>query len=117
MVDAKSLGTMGELKAIDYLEEKGYTIKDINYRNKLGEIDIVGEKDRYIVFIEVKTRRGLKYGRPVESIGYRKMQKIRSVAELYIQSRKTYDRQPRFDVVEVLVKGLELEINHIENAF
>lgn len=117
MVGGKVIGTLGEQLASEHLEKQGHRIKDRNYSNKTGEIDIVSVYGRYIVFTEVKSRTSLVCGRPAESVNYRKIHKIRRVAEGYLQSKKIWDLQPRFDVVEILFKGEEAEINHIENAF
>ena len=65
------------------------------------------------MFIEVKARQTLAYGRPSEAVNHYKQQKIRSVASLYLVKNNLNDSPCRFDVIEVL----DGEINHIENAF
>lgn len=117
MVDRKAIGDIGEQLAVEHLEKLGHKIRDRNYRNRTGEIDVVSAYGVYIVFTEVKARSSLIYGRPGESVDYRKIKKIRRVAEGYLQHKRIWDLQPRFDVIEVLFKGEETEINHIENAF
>lgn len=106
-------GLVGEFNASDYLKKKKYQIIEQNHRNRLGEIDIIAQHENMIVFVEVKTRSTLQFGRPSEAVDYRKQQKLRNVASLYLLQHKKMDYQCRFDVIEVIGN----EINHIENAF
>ena len=106
-------GTIGEIEVEKYLKDKGYVIVVTNYRNRLGEIDIIAKDKNVLVFVEVKSRATLAFGRPCEAVDFRKQQKIRKVAELYLLQKQKYYSDVRFDVVEVLGD----EINHIKNAF
>lgn len=107
-------GFRGEEKAREFILQKGYSLIMSNYRNKAGEIDIIARDKKTIVFIEVKARGTLAFGRPSEAVDYRKQQKIRRVAEWFLIERKIYDKVPvRFDVIEILGE----KMNHIENAF
>ena len=106
-------GDRGEILAVDFLKNKGYKILETKYTNKIGEIDIIALDKKTIVFIEVKFRSMLEFGRPYEAVDFRKQQKIRRVAELYLVVKNKYYNDCRFDVVEVVAE----EINHIENAF
>lgn len=111
------VGRYGELRASRYLERKGYDILDKNFRNSFGEIDIVAQSERYIVFVEVKTRCDFSYGQPIESVGIQKVKKIRGVAEFYMAKKKAYQYQPRFDIIEVVLDEERVFIRHTENAF
>ena len=83
-------GYRGENLAKNYLlNEKRYTILAQNYRNTVGEIDIIARDKNTIVFVEVKARETLAFGRPSEAVNYKKQQKIRRVAELYLVQRKS----------------------------
>lgn len=106
-------GIGGEVSACQYLKDKKYQIKSVNYRTKLGEIDIIAKKDDTTVFIEVKQRQTLAFGRPSEAVDYRKQQKIRKMASLYMLRYKLHNSPVRFDVIEIL----DDKINHIEGAF
>lgn len=106
-------GTIGEIDAVQFLKNKKYQIIATNYRNRMGEIDIIAKDKNALVFVEVKSRATLLYGRPCEAVDFRKQQKIRKVAELYLVTTKNYYADVRFDVIEILGE----EINHIENAF
>ncbi|WP_408643039.1 YraN family protein [Thermosinus carboxydivorans] len=70
------MGKMGENAAADYLARNGYKILMRNYRCRIGEIDIVAERQGTIVFVEVKTRSSEKFGFPAEAVNYRKQQKL-----------------------------------------
>ncbi len=106
-------GNIGEVLSVNFLKKQGYKILSINFKTKFGEIDIIAQdKDTY-VFVEVKRRETLKFGRPIEAIDYRKELKIKRVAEYYLNKTKNYEANVRFDVIEILGK----EILHIKNAF
>ncbi len=106
-------GNVGEVLSTNFLKKKGYKILATNFKTKFGEIDIIAEHKGTIVFVEVKRRETLQYGRPIEAINYRKENKIKMVAEYYLNKTKKVDVGVRFDVIEILGD----EISHIENAF
>lgn len=111
---SKIVGLKGEVEAREYLEEKGYTILETNYRNKIGEIDIICKKDGVIIFVEVKRRESLKFGHPREAVNYYKQQKIRNIATAYLKFKGLYEKIGiRFDVIDLVGDNL----THIENAF
>ena len=64
----KSLGNEGEEFAANFLAEKGYKIIERNFRAYCGEIDIIAKYKNEIIFVEVKTRRNMKYGEAIDSI-------------------------------------------------
>jgi len=112
-----------------YLEENGYTVTARNYYpggGLHGEIDIICEDEKYIVFAEVKARsdneiQRKRYGRPANAVGMKKRQNIISAANDYLRKNPT-GKQPRLDIVEVIVYthdgGMKsFKINHIKNAF
>ena len=115
MPNNKIIGDMGEILAQKYLKNKGYKILDTNYKNHIGEIDIVcyDKSNKTYIFVEVKNRKDIKYGYPREAVGNHKQNKIRAVAESYMVSHGIYDEKIRFDVVEII----DSNITHIENAF
>lgn len=114
------LGPWGEARAADYLRKKGYEIVGANYRCRFGEIDLIAQKGRYLVFVEVKLRAGSNFAEAREYVDHRKQERLRSAALLYLSQRET-DLQPRFDVVEIYApQGLDTKrptYNHLENAF
>ncbi|MDO5708005.1 MAG: YraN family protein [Andreesenia angusta] len=110
-------GKIGEDLASIYLEKKNHKIIERNFNIRHGEIDIISIVDDFIVFTEVKSRSNLNMGRPSESIDYKKINRIREVAEYYFYLKKDIEKQPRFDILEVMKDNNKIRINHIENAF
>ena len=110
-------GHYGQKAAEDFLREKGMTLKEANFKVSRGEIDLIMKDSEYIVFVEVKYRRGLEYGLPREAVNFHKQQQIKKVALHYIARKRLQNQDFRFDVVELLEMDGELQINHIENAF
>lgn len=113
MNNTKVFGTTGEMQTKQFLEQKNYIVLEMNYRTKIGEIDIIAKDKNTIVFVEVKSRNSLAFGYPREAVTPQKQRKIQQIAQLYLMKTKNMDKPIRFDVVEILGK----EITHIENAF
>ena len=109
-------GKKGEHFAKEYLVSKSYNILNMNFRNYIGEIDIIAMDKDVLVFIEVKTRTNMKYGYPYEAVNHKKQQKIIYTSLSYIQQKNIKDTQLRYDIIEVYMTG-SMNINHIENAF
>ncbi|MBS4016339.1 MAG: YraN family protein [Candidatus Latescibacteria bacterium] len=112
-----SLGKQGEELAVKYLKSIKYKILDKNYRCTIGEIDIVAKEKATIVFIEVKTRRSADAVEPFESVGKKKQEKIRALAEYYLQEKDYSECEVRFDVLSIVRKRKENWIEHIQDAF
>lgn len=117
---ANLLGPWGEAQAADYLRRQGYTLVAANYRCRFGEIDLIVRNRRYLVFVEVKLRKSAVFAQAREFVDFRKQQRIRATASMYL-SRYPTSLQPRFDVIEIYApQGMEtkkLTINHLEDAF
>ena len=117
---ANLLGPWGEAQAADYLRRKGYTLVAANYRCRFGEIDLIVRNRRYLVFVEVKLRKSAGFAQAREFVDFRKQQRIRATASMYL-SRYPTSLQPRFDLIEIYApQGMEtkkLTINHLEDAF
>lgn len=109
-------GKRSEIIASDFLKNKGYKILATNYKNKIGEIDVIAQDGDYIVFVEVKARNTKAFGNPLEAINSHKQQKIRNVASIYLMQNKKMNSLARFDAISIV--GVEdLEIDHIIDAF
>ena len=109
----KVYGAMGEDIATKYLVKNGYRILAKNYKNRIGEIDIIALDKGIIVFIEVKYRHNDKFGMPREAVNKNKQYKIRQVATVYLKANQKLDSHCRFDVIEIL----DDKITHLENCF
>ncbi len=117
----KITGQCGEDFAADYLKKNKYKIVSRNYKNKIGEIDIIAKDKENLVFIEVKTRSSEKFGTPAEAVTYYKKQKIVNAAKVYLSQNPT-ELNIRFDIVEVygVFDGERFvceKINHFEQVF
>lgn len=111
-MNRRTTGTAYEKIAVDYLKKQGLRIKEINYRISLGEIDIIGEDEENIIFIEVKYRKTASYGQPWEAVCSNKQKKICRVARQYCYS-KHIRKQVRYDIVSIC----GTEILWFQNAF
>lgn len=101
-----------------YLENKGYTILERNYRFERAEVDIVAHHGLEIIFIEVKTRKNADFGEPEEFVDEAKIGRICKAAEAWLYERNMVGAPARFDVVSILSKNpTEHRIKHFENAF
>lgn len=114
-----NLGRQGEEEACRYLIQQGYRLIEKNYRNKIGEIDLIMKDREVICFIEVKTRTHLCYGAPWEAVHFSKQRKMVSLALSYVKFKfRTMSLPMRFDVVSVYKPLIgEVRIVHLKNAF
>ncbi|WP_294371551.1 YraN family protein [uncultured Clostridium sp.] len=115
----KIVGNFSEKLAAEFLIQKGYSILELNFRNRLGEIDIICLKENILVIVEVKGRYNLNYGYPQESVNYKKQNSIIKTAYCYISYKKFFNINIRFDVIEILLNTNNslYKINHIKDAF
>ena len=114
----QALGRRGEEYAARYLAGHGYRVLARNWRCATGEIDLVAEKTGTLIFVEVRTRRGDRWGTPEESITPAKRAKLISAAQTYLDEHGEADRDWRIDVVAIQV-GTRSEVRRctlIENA-
>lgn len=109
----KVTGAVGEKLAVKYLRKNKYKILEINYTNKIGEIDIIARQKDILIFVEVKNRSSVRFGLPGEAVTTKKQHKIRLVATSYLKIKKQLNSKCRFDVIEVL----DGQVNHIIEAF
>ncbi|UOF89339.1 YraN family protein [Fodinisporobacter ferrooxydans] len=114
----RSFGKLGETIAKNYLENKGYQILSVNWRCKIGEIDLIACQDRYLVFVEVKSRTSTRFGSPAEAVDVHKQGRIRKLAEWYLaeNSQIRFDSL-RFDVIGIQMHNGSTQIRHYEGAF
>ena len=121
-------GKRSEIIASDYLKKKGYKILEVNYKNNVGEIDIIAKDKDYIVFVEVKSRTNnpyyfKTYGLPKRAVNRTKQRFIISAANHYIRTHNIKNKLYSLDVIEVYFKPSngklpEIDrINHIRGAY
>ena len=113
-------GPWGEALAAEYLRKKRYKLIAQGYSCKFGEIDLIVADRKYLVFVEVKTRKNADFARAREYVNERKRDRIRVTASVYLSQNPT-NLQPRFDIVEIYapegIHTLRPEIHHMEDAF
>ena len=115
----RGIGAWGERQAELYLKKKGYRTLERNYTCRFGEIDLIVTNREYLVFVEVKLRKSDAFARAAEFVDYRKQNRLRTTAELWLSLHET-KLQPRFDVVEIYApQGKEgpVSLEHLEDAF
>lgn len=113
-MNKRKFGIIGEKIAQKYLKNNGYKIIENNYYTRNGEIDIIANKEKYIVFVEVKTRTNEKYGKPSEAVNKtKKLHMIRSAA-IFLRENNFSKFIIRFDVIEVYMINGKCKINHIK---
>ena len=114
------VGAWGESLAGEYLRKKRYKIVAVNYRTRYGEIDLIVANKVNLVFVEVKLRKSADFARAAEFVDFKKQQKLRITAKIYLSLFPT-DLQPRFDVIEIYapdgIATTNPKINHLEDAF
>ena len=107
ILNTREIGNKYEDKSVETLVREAYKILERNYQNRFGEIDIIAEKNKKLVFIEVKYRKTSKFGYGYEAVDRRKIMKILKLANYYIQSKKYQNYKIRFDCMSYL--GDELD--------
>ena len=110
-------GAWGEELALRYLTRRGYELVDRNYRTRYGELDLILRHKEVLVFVEVKLRRGVGFGDPLEAVTPRKQAAIRALAERYLSEMDPDFEDVRFDVVGILVGKGSPSIVHVRDAF
>lgn len=112
----KKIGKLGEELATKYLIEQGYEIIEKNFECKIGEIDIIAKDKDEIVFIEVKSRKVLVYGDPVDAVDTIKKKHIYRTAQYFLLIHNALEVFTRIDVIEVYMMNGKYRINHIKKA-
>ena len=119
-MSTKVRGDIGEELACEYIIKNGYKILERNFRIRGVEIDIIALDGETLVYVEVKTRTSYQFGKPEESITFRKLKFLERAAKFWLAKRKNLIRLPdleRIDFVGVDLSSSEPQIKLIKNAF
>ena len=120
MARSKLTGAWGEALAAEYLRKKRYSIVAAGYRCRFGEIDLIAQDKKHLVFVEVKLRKSSDFAEALEYVDRRKQDRLRVTAAMYLSQNPT-KLQPRFDVIEIYApEGTATahpDIRHMEDAF
>ncbi len=114
----RNKGSYGEELAKKFLLKKGYIILEENYHFGHGELDLIAKDGETIVFVEVKYRKSLEYGRPEYSVTKQKQAQIKKIAQAWLYEREITDTECRIDVIAIYRdEKNRFNTNHYENAF
>lgn len=108
------IGKLGEELAVGYLQKQNYKIIERNFECRQGEIDIIALDKNELVFIEVKTRTSIKYGKPAEAVNQIKKKHLIQAVKYYLYSRHLENEFIRIDVIEIYLYGNKYTVNHIK---
>jgi putative endonuclease len=129
--DNKKLGAQAEDLAAEFLVKHGYIILERNFRNAIGEIDIVAIKPNSwlqhltpkkilktsrLIFVEVKAQSGTRFGMAEERIGFFKQQKLRQLASAYLKEKNLINQKFQIDAIRVDLSQTPPIIKHIVSA-
>lgn len=113
-MNTRKVGADKERLAAEYLAGQGMRIVERNFRDRQGEIDIIGCHEGYLVFVEVKYRGSTTRGDALEAVDIRKQRRICRTADYYRCLHRLGDSTPvRYDVLAIQGE----EICWIQNAF
>jgi putative endonuclease len=113
----RQLGDRGEDLAAAALKKQGYQILERNFNTPMGEIDLVARHQGCLVFIEVKTRKSLRFGPPEEAVTAAKQRRLQRLAEYYMKDKRLKEQPLRFDVVAVTFLQDAPRVEIIAGAF
>ena len=120
MARSKLSGAWGEALAAAYLRKKHFKLIAQGYRSRFGEIDLIVQDRRFLVFVEVKLRKSADFAAAREYVDRNKQDRIRVTASMYLSQHPT-ELQPRFDIIEIYAPQGALTpkpvIQHMEDAF
>jgi len=115
-------GKLGEKAAEDFLKKKKYKILEKNFRTRFGEIDLIVKSlnTKYqildtIIFVEVKTKTGDRFGEPWEMVDKRKIEQVKKMAQVYLTEKDLSEMACRIDVVGVWLKQITDEVEKIKH--
>lgn len=88
-----------------------------NFRSPFGEVDIIAKKNNILHFIEVKTRKSLRFGQPYEAVNFYKLKHLKKTIDYYLLKKKLYDYKLSLDVISIILdsKNQPLKISFFKN--
>jgi len=116
MAEHLDTGREAEDLAASYLIDKGYEIVARNYRYGHAEVDLIIRKGIFLVFVEVKSRKNVKFGMPEAAVSKLKVSLVKRAADFYVY-KTNWHKQIRFDVISIIFRSDGFEIKHFEDAF
>jgi putative endonuclease len=111
------LGLVGERIAARWLQSAGWMVVAHRFRSGHRDVDLIARRGQVVAFVEVKARRGLAFGSPVEAVHWRKRRELVRSAQVWVDRFGSPGLTYRFDVVGVLVRGTRVQVRHVPDAF
>ena len=116
--NTSDIGANAENQCLIYLSDHGLKKLDKNFHSKMGEIDLIMEDKKTIVFVEVRYRSRQQYGTAIETVHFHKRKKIVLTAQYYLQKNSRLQKYNcRFDILGVSTYNDQLKFNWLKNAF
>lgn len=116
MPSPHTLGKQAEEYAKDYLVNQGYTLRERNYRFGRGEIDLIVQKDNFLLFVEVKIRTNTAFGYPETFITETQENNYHTTATHYVEETE-WKGHIRFDIIAITTEHKEWQLLHLKDAF
>jgi len=112
-----SVGKLGEKIASEYLQKKGFQMVEKNFYCHWGEIDIVAKELDKLHFVEIKTRIGIRMGKPYESVTKPKVKKLMRTIQFYLLNKKLKNYKLSLDVISIVLdsQGFVDRLDYFEN--
>ena len=111
------IGALGEQLAVEHLAAQGLRVLARNWRCRYGELDVIAQESRTVVFVEVKTRTGDGFGGLAEAVTAQKVRRIRRLAGLWLAEQDSHWSGVRIDVIGVRIgRRREPEITHLKGV-
>ena len=112
-------GQWAESNVAQYLKQKGYSIVGRNYQKKWGEIDIIAEKDKILIFVEVKANKKELAGfEPERRVSPEKLRRMNRAIQTYLAYKKYRpDQEWQIDIVSLTLdrdRGV-IKLKHFKN--
>ncbi|MDD2565605.1 MAG: YraN family protein [Candidatus Gracilibacteria bacterium] len=114
-ISKRKIGDIGEIVATKYLQKNSFQIIETNYQIKGGEIDIIAKDENQFVFIEVKYRRGNKFGTPEDALTKTKKKNILYTIKIYCLKNKVDINNVRFDFLAITDSLISHRVKHYKN--
>lgn len=111
-----TIGYQGEITAKKYLQNKGYSIIEQNYRTKYAEVDLIAKDKKSLVFVEVRTKVGERFGIPEQSLNRNKINRLIRSATAYT-AQNGYTKHYRIDAICIVLdeERKVRRISHYQN--
>ena len=116
MAEHSLFGKLAEQKACQFLEQKGYCCIGKNYRVGRVEIDLIMQRGKILICVEVKTIKTQFFGTLASFISSANIKRLCAAMDHYI-IQKELNLEVRFDAIEYIVQQNQWIIIHIPNAF